>query len=131
MSNEKLYRITLNAKQLEAISTVAEIASRVSIGQVGEVARLARMCRLSEETEESLKKELFPELSKDAYHSIGSEVSYQSGSQLLWDFYQVARNRLAFDNLSPGEKRGIGVNFDRPYKTDPDNDLVIIKQIKP
>lgn len=120
------YTIELTEEQLRDLAFMSEIMARCHIGQIDEIARVVDKFRMKDETHKVLKKDLFPELDLHGSYAIHSN-HVPEVARRLWDFYQVARHRLAHDSLKPGEKRGFTVNFDEPLKIS-QSDLVKIKR---
>jgi len=120
------YLIEVDEEHLKALQLAAEVVARIGIGQVGEIARVVGNVRLPQELEKDLKKELHPELGQGHY-GIGN-TKVREEANVLWDIYQVVRNRLAHDNLKPGEVPSFTVSFDSPMKTS-NVDLIKIKKM--
>ena len=121
-----MYTLTINEEQARVIREALEVYSRLKHGQIDELRNLFRdrWCNpkgsfnwSSEYLFDTLKSVIFPELEKNAYHGVGSQV--YPDSTVAWDLMQVIRHRLAWDRLEDENKdksRHWGVQYDEPMK---------------
>lgn len=124
------YVIKCNKEQLETIMKACEFMSRVQAGQIEEVS-----CVLGHFADRGqIRDMLIPVkhlmgLDPHASHGIRSS-DIPDSSRVLWDVYQVIRNRLAYDDnpgVTPENRFDMGkitVNFDEPLRTDNRNELI-------
>jgi hypothetical protein len=117
------YRLTgLTEKHLRAILKATEFFERISMGQFNELLdvadphhKLTHEEREPAETYLALARQcLIPELKSNfAYWSIRSSEVHDD-ARICYDFLQVVRNRLAWDNHPEG---GWTYDFDAPLRT--------------
>ena len=103
-----------------------EVYSRLKHGQIDELRNLFRdrWCEpngsfnwSSEFLFDSLNAMIFPELPKNAYHGVGSQIYPES--TVAWDIMQVLRHRLAWDRLRAEGKdkpEFYGVQYNPPMR---------------
>ena len=116
-----MYSLKLNEEQLNVVMKALDLYSRLQMGQVEELINpfsspFSNRFVDRENVEKAvsvLKKEYFPELTRDSYNGIFSDKTPET-SKIAYDIIQVVRNRLAYDKNPSG---GFTVDFDDPIKS--------------
>jgi len=118
----RTYTVTLTEEHLYALTRGTELFERITMGQFREILDVVdpqfKLSRKDRDTAEQLlvlaRRYLMPELLTDySYWSIHSkEIS--DDARVCYDFLQVVRHRLAWDNNPKGDWT---VNFDEPRQT--------------
>ena len=112
------YIIRITERQAHVINSALELYFRVGMGQFEEIIQ---KCFFSECTAEQLDEArvhlknaqvVLTKLPPNAYHSITSD-KIGEWNRVACDFYDVIRNRLAWDRSPEG---GWGVDFRNPSK---------------
>lgn len=133
--------ITCNESQLRLLSWSCDLVSRIQICQFDRIADIIEPSgldpdfkRLWDFRDDLDRLKSYWGLSKNASYGIFSE-EVSDTARILWDMYQVIRNRLAYDS-NPGvtpenrwEKGKFTVDFDKPFHADKKTPLIKVKRI--
>lgn len=111
---EQLYQITLNAEQVQAISTACELFTRIRIGQLDDITWKVFPEKLTSDNRELIREYLdrLGLLYRGKLSHYGSDDDWSELSEITWDLHQVLRNRLAWDRTPAGNS--MNVDFDDP-----------------
>lgn len=93
------YMLTVNAAQAEIIRDACELLARLRMGQFDKLEWLALLDMPRDAMDEFRRhaREL-EALLGDAYNTPRDDCGIR---ETAWDLYQVARHRLAWDNIDP------------------------------
>jgi hypothetical protein len=129
VSESKLYQVTLNSKQVEAISCACELFTRIRLGQFSDILWKVYPEKMLGEQRPEIDR-LFDQLGmllRGKLSHYGSDSDWSERSEITWDIYQVLRNRLAWDRNPSGNP--MNVDFDDPMPKNRDVKLVKIQQV--
>jgi hypothetical protein len=141
MTEDKLYKITCNKRQLQLISIACDLVSRLQCCQFDHITNVVQPRDFGLENENFTRLRYFREtlLEIKEYFDLNINSSYgifspevQNSARTWWDMHQVIRNKLAYES-NPGitpenrwEKGKITVDFDEPAHSDKENELIKI-----
>jgi hypothetical protein len=118
-------KLEMDRERAIMLMRACEIIARIGMGQFKDMVELLRPDMNYDEAadiEFYLKERIFPELSGNAFHSMGS-IKVAEPTQVAWDAYQNIRREISW--LDKGKDwrtderdwhEMMGVNFDEPYK---------------
>ena len=109
------YLIEISEEQADALRDACEICARIGMYQLHDICRMLPM---ASPYEMEKYREIYSKLWDMYLHYTRTMHQYKKPEQtnILWDLYQVIRQRIANDTHPEGNKYGT-VDFDNPLKT--------------
>lgn len=117
MASQHTYTLHINETQLATISNACEVLARLGMGQFRDALECLPLREFAPDGWHEDMEGIAHILKKHMKQTYGAYSASSDTSKTAWDLYQVARNRLAWDENPNG---GFGVSFDQPMKTGPD-----------
>jgi|SRR5665213_4026442 len=109
----KTYQITVTEEQAEILSRACELIARCNMPM-----STPRGLRSTQIAEDLVRRVEYPDGGMDKLREAFSYVIdfYKVNHNDAFDMYQVIRHRLAYDRLKPGEKPGVTVDYQEPFR---------------
>lgn len=124
--DESRVTVALSTAELSGLRTACELYARLAIGQgwvvAGYIGCPQDAAQAVHAFDQRFREIFFPELRRDAYYGINSQLVHDN-ARVAWDILQVVRRHLAFDaqgKVVGQDKRDVrtmkGPEFDDPMQ---------------